>query len=137
MKISQSVEIERPAEVVFPWLADPCRAKKWMTSVTKTKIIENKPDRVGTRFCETIEEEGSTTEMVGVIAEFEKNRRITFHLEGKFNSVEFGAHACCVHLWHLTQFAMREFPRLFLSRLSKKLKLPFWSISYIKFQIGV
>jgi uncharacterized protein YndB with AHSA1/START domain len=88
MKISQSVEIDRPAEVVFPWLEDPSRAMQWMTSVTKTEIIENKPDRVGTRFNEVIEEEGSTTEMAGVITEFEKNRRIAFHLKGKFNSVD-------------------------------------------------
>ena len=60
---------------------------KWMTSVTKTEIIEKTPDMVGTTFIEYLEEDGRGTEMRGIITEFVPNKRISFHLNGNFNSV--------------------------------------------------
>lgn len=88
MRISHSIEIGRTPDKVFHWLAEPDRAMEWMTSVTKGEIIEETPEMVGTRFRETVEENGAGTELTGVITEFETNRRISFHLEGTFNSVD-------------------------------------------------
>lgn len=88
MRISHSIEIGNTPDRVFYWLEDPGRAVKWMTSVTKTEIIEKTPDMVGTRFRETVEENGAGTYMSGVITEFETNKRLAFHLEGEFNTVD-------------------------------------------------
>ena len=88
MKISNTIGIQSSPEKVFYWLEDAGRAMKWMTSVTKTEIIQETPDMVGTTFREYIEENGRGTEMQGEVIDFVENRRIAFHLEGDFNSVE-------------------------------------------------
>ena len=88
MKISNTIEIKCTPEKVFYWLEDPSRAMEWMTSVTKTEIIKETPNMVGTTFREYIEENGQGTEMRGVITEFISNKRLAFHLEGDFNSTE-------------------------------------------------
>lgn len=61
---------------------------KWMTSVSKTEIVKETPSMVGTTFRELIEEDGRGTEMRGVVTEFLSDKRLAFHLEGDFNSVE-------------------------------------------------
>ncbi len=61
---------------------------EWMTSVSKTEIIKETPNMVGTTFLELIEENGRGTEMRGVVTDFVPNKRLAFHLEGEFNSVE-------------------------------------------------
>ena len=88
MKVLNTIEIKNTAEKVFYWLEDPCRAMEWMTSVTKTTIIQETPNMVGTTFREYIEENGRGTEMHGVVTNFVLNKRIAFHLEGDFNSVD-------------------------------------------------
>jgi len=88
MRIFHTIEIGADPEQVFYYLEDPIRAREWMSSVTKTEIIEKTSDMVGTTFRETVEEEGAGTELRGVVTEFEPNRRIAFHLEGKFNTVD-------------------------------------------------
>jgi len=88
MKIIHTIEIESTPEQVFDWLEESSRAMQWMTSVSKTEIIQETPNRVGTTFRETIEEDGRGTEMRGVITDFVPNERLAFHLEGDFNTVE-------------------------------------------------
>ena len=90
MKISNTIEIESTPEKVFYWLEDPSRAMKWMTSVTRTEIIKDTPNKVGTTFREYIEENGRGTEMHGVVTDFVPNKQLGFHLEGDFNFVEVG-----------------------------------------------
>jgi hypothetical protein len=43
---------------------------------------------VGTTFRELVEENGRGTELRGVVTDFVSNKRLAFHLEGEFNSVE-------------------------------------------------
>lgn len=88
MKISITIEIRNTPEKIFYWLEDPSRAMEWMTSVSKTEIIKETPNMVGTTFRELIEENGRGTEMRGVVTDFVSNKRLAFHLEGEFNSVE-------------------------------------------------
>jgi carbon monoxide dehydrogenase subunit G len=88
MKISNKIEIKALPEKVFYWLEDPDRAMEWMTSVTKSEIIKETTDRVGTTFREYIEENGRGTEMHGVVTEFVSNERFAVHLEGDFISVK-------------------------------------------------
>jgi len=87
MKITNRIEINATPEKVFYWLEEPNRAMEWMTSVTRSEIIKETPNKVGTTFREYIEENGRGTEMRGVVTEFVLNKRFAVHLEGDFNSV--------------------------------------------------
>jgi uncharacterized protein YndB with AHSA1/START domain len=88
MRISNVIEIRNTPEIVFSWLVDPRRAIQWMTSVSKTEIIEETSDKIGTTFREIVEENGYETELRGIVTDFVLNKRITFHLEGDFNVVD-------------------------------------------------
>ena len=88
MRIKNTIEINSIPEKVFRWLNDPDRAMKWMTSVAETEIIEKTPGMTGTTFREYIEEDGRSTEMIGIITDYKKNEIIAFHLRGKFNTVD-------------------------------------------------
>lgn len=61
---------------------------EWMTSVSRTEIIDQTPDWIGTTFRETVEEDGRGTELRGVVTDFRENERMAFHLEGEFNTVD-------------------------------------------------
>ncbi len=88
VKIANSIEIKAAPERVFYWLEEPDRAAQWMTSVTRSEIIEETPNRIGTTFREYIEEEGRGIEMHRVITKFVSNKRFGVHLESKLNSVD-------------------------------------------------
>lgn len=88
MKVVNRLEINTKPEKVFYWLEAPDRAMKWMTSVTRTEIIKETPDRVGTTCREYVEENGRGTEMRGVFTEFVSNERFAVQLEGDFNAVD-------------------------------------------------
>ena len=79
---------EATPEKVFYWLGNPERAMEWQTNVTKYKIIKDTPDKVGTTFTEYIEEKGRGTEMQGVVTDFVPNKKLAFHLEGDYNTVD-------------------------------------------------
>ena len=56
---------------------------------------------IGTTFRETIEENGSGTEMEGVVTDYRENQALAMHLSGKYNVVdvewhieERGEHSC-------------------------------------------
>lgn len=88
MKILQVVEINSTPEEVFYWLGDPQRAMLWMTSVSKTEILQQTPEMTGTTFRETVEEDGRGTELQGIITDWKLNERIAFHLSGQYNVVD-------------------------------------------------
>ena len=88
MKISCSIDIESTPEEVFHWLDNPQRAMVWMSSVSRTEMLHQTPGVVGTTFRETIQENGQSTQLRGVITAFEPNRLIAFHLSGEFNDVD-------------------------------------------------
>ena len=88
MKIECSLEIKATPEKVWYWLGDPERAKVWQTNVSKTEILHGTPDMVGTTFRETIEENGQSTEMKGVVTDYSVNQSLAMHLDGKYNVVD-------------------------------------------------
>ena len=88
MKISNVIDIQATREEVFHWLDDPERSKEWMTSVTKTEILNKTPNRIGTTFREYIEENGRGIEMSGIVTEFVSNERFAVHLESDINLVD-------------------------------------------------
>lgn len=88
MKSSISIDINSPPAKVFSWVDDPDKAMKWMTSVAKTRILHETPERVGTKFLEVVEEDGPGVELEGVITNFEPDKSISFHLESRVNVVD-------------------------------------------------
>jgi uncharacterized protein YndB with AHSA1/START domain len=88
MKITCTIEIHNSPEKVFYWLNNPERAMAWMSSVSKTELLQETPDLVGTSFREIVEEDGQSTELQGVVTDYQPNQLIAFHLSGKFNDVD-------------------------------------------------
>lgn len=88
MRITYANEIFKPAEFVFPWIAEPDKAMQWQKNVKGGEIIVNKPEVIGTTFKEEIEEGGNCLEMYGVITRFIKNQIIEFHLESKIHKLD-------------------------------------------------
>ena len=88
MKISFSIDINSLPATVFGWLENPEKAVKWMTSVAKTEILHETPERIGTTFREVVEEDGKGVELQGVITDFKPNRSISFHLDSRVNIVD-------------------------------------------------
>lgn len=88
MNVSFSIEINSPPATVFGWLEKPEKAVRWMTSVTKTDILQETPEKTGTTFREIVEEDGGRMELHGVIADFTPDKSIRFHLNSRVNEVD-------------------------------------------------
>ena len=88
MKFTYTMEINCTPEKVWYWLGDPERAKVWQTNVSKTEILEKTPNWIGTTFHETIEENGGSTEMQGVVIDYRENQSLAMHMSGKYNVVD-------------------------------------------------
>ena len=63
MKFTYTMDIKCTPEKVWYWLGTPERVMVWQTNVSKTEILEKTPDWIGTTFRETIEENGSGTDL--------------------------------------------------------------------------
>ena len=88
MKIRYSNMIASPIEEVFPWIAEPEKAMQWQKNVKGGEIIIDKPEIIGTTFKETIEEDGNTLEMQGMITEYKPNHLIGFHLKSRIHEFD-------------------------------------------------
>ena len=88
MKISLSIDINSPPAKVFGWVEDPEKAVQWMTSVAKTELLHETPERVGTTFREVVEEDGKGMELQGAITDYKPDKLISFHLDSRVNMVD-------------------------------------------------
>lgn len=88
MRIAYEDEIAKPAEVIFPWIAEPEKAMKWQKNVKGGEVIVDKPEIVGTTFREVIEENGNTLEMRGTITQYVKNSSMGFHIVSKIHEFD-------------------------------------------------
>jgi hypothetical protein len=88
MKLTYTIDINSRPDKVFYWLGTPEKAMTWMTNVSNTELVKETPDMIGTTFRETIEENGRSTEMNGMVTQYRENRLLAFHLSGKYNTVD-------------------------------------------------
>ena len=88
MNIEHGIEISRPPEQVFPWIADPDKAMQWQKNVKGGEILVETPDKIGTTFKETIEEDGNELEMHGSITEYVEGKLIGFHIESRIHTFD-------------------------------------------------
>ena len=88
MKFSTSIDISKKPEEVFPWINEPDKAKLWQKGIKSGEIIKDTPEKIGTTFRETMEENGKSLEMFGKITDYIPNKLISFHLESKIHKVQ-------------------------------------------------
>ncbi|MFC1953640.1 SRPBCC family protein [Chloroflexota bacterium] len=88
MKVSYSIDISSKVDKVWSWLGTPERAMVWQTSVSKTEIIQETPNMIGTTFRETITENGKSVEMLGTITDYRENQVLAMNSSGIYNTVE-------------------------------------------------
>ena len=88
MKFTYTMDLNCTPEKVWYWLGDPERAKVWQTNVSKTEILEKTPNWIDTTFRETIEENGGSTEMQGIVTDYRENHSLAMHMNGKYNVVD-------------------------------------------------
>lgn len=88
MKFTYTMDINCTPEKVWYWLGTPERAVVWQTNVSKTEILKKTPNWIGTTFRETVEENGSGTEMQGVVTDYRENQSLAMHMSGKYNVVD-------------------------------------------------
>ena len=88
MKLTYTIDINSTPEIVFSWLGTPERAMVWQTSVSKTEILHETPNMIGTTFREIVEENGRGVEMRGVVTDYRENQVLAMHLDSKYNNVD-------------------------------------------------
>ena len=76
MRIEHSVEIERPPEEVFSFVADPRNDERWTPAVEETRKTSDGPLGAGTTFESVFRLLGRRFEATFEIAEYEPNRKV-------------------------------------------------------------
>jgi uncharacterized protein YndB with AHSA1/START domain len=74
--------IDAPAEIVFLWLEDNDRIKKWVPNLVSDEVIVETPEKIGSKFRQVFEERGKTMEMIGNITEYTNNEVVRVFLDG-------------------------------------------------------
>lgn len=83
MRIRNSLVIACPPEIVFGWIEDPERARRWQPDVAEGEVLRAQPGMVGTQFREVLQDNRGQVEMLGQITEFEPGRSMAVLLHGE------------------------------------------------------
>jgi uncharacterized protein YndB with AHSA1/START domain len=78
-----SVEIDRPAEAVFPYLVEAEKRLRWMGALKEAEQVTDGPPGLGTRFRDLFEDHGQRFEIDAEIVEWEPSERLTTRLRSK------------------------------------------------------
>jgi len=92
MKFEYIMDINCTPEKVWYWLGTPEKAVVWQTNVSKTEILKKTDNWIGTTFRETIEENGKSEEMQGIVTDYKENKSLAMHMSGKYNMVDVAWH---------------------------------------------
>ena len=76
--IKHSIEINRPAEEVFPYLDQVDRHNEWQGSLVRTTVEKDGPTRVGTRVVERRNVPGGARDLPYEITEHDPPRKVSF-----------------------------------------------------------
>lgn len=76
MKMVNSVLIDAPASVIFPWISDGQRVCQWVSNMERDETIEEKQGHVGSRFRQYYKERGKEIVMEGEVLAWEQDRRV-------------------------------------------------------------
>jgi len=78
VSVAGSVEINRPTNQVFEFLANPENGPKWQSGLTESKLLTEGPVRVGSQFKETVKFLGRPIELICEYVEVEPGRKMVF-----------------------------------------------------------
>ncbi len=78
-----SIEIARPPEDVFAYLADGERMKRWIGGLLEFTPLDGSEPRPGSRARQRVQQAGRTFAVESEITEFEPNERLTARIEGR------------------------------------------------------
>ena len=77
MKVDTSVEIRRPIEEVFAYVADPTTAPKYSSTWIESSLVGSGPMRVGSRVKRVARFLGRRVEMTAEVTEYEPNHKLS------------------------------------------------------------
>jgi carbon monoxide dehydrogenase subunit G len=83
IQVNDSVEINRPVDQVFDFLADIGNAPRWQRGVVSSRKDSEGPMRVGTTFTENMRVMGMSFDARCEVTAFEPPRRIAMVADGK------------------------------------------------------
>lgn len=78
-----SVEIDRPASEVFPWLLERERRLRWVDGLEASEALDAGEPAVGSRFRETLSQRGTSATVETTVAELDPPRRITLAVDAR------------------------------------------------------
>lgn len=70
------VDIARPPEVVFPYLADPEKLQQWMSGLVESELLTEGVNGVGATSREVVEANGRRMELLVEVTAYEPNERL-------------------------------------------------------------
>jgi uncharacterized protein YndB with AHSA1/START domain len=79
-RCDKTVDLPRPAAVVFPWLVEAPLRKRWQGGLTESVPLEGGPPRTGARSREVVLVDGERFEMQATLTALEPPRRLGVHL---------------------------------------------------------
>ena len=83
MRTTSNITINAPASLVFLWLEDNERLKKWVPNLVEDEALVETPEKVGSKFRQVFVESGKEMEMIGEITEYIENERMCVAMTGK------------------------------------------------------
>lgn len=82
--------IDAPAEIVFLYLEDSDRLKRWVPNLVEDESIVETPQKIGSKFRQVFLEKGRTMEMTGEITEYVENEFIRVNMTGDMFGLDVG-----------------------------------------------
>jgi len=76
--IDTSIDIQRPVEAVFAYVADPRNGPQWQGAIKETHVTPDGPPTVGTKVTQVVSFLGVKLEPTGEITALEPNRSFSF-----------------------------------------------------------
>ena len=81
-QFSESLEIERPASVVWPYLAALEQVPRWEHGILEVQVLTPRPIRVGSEISAGRVFAGKAVKLSGLVTEWEEGRAGTIDLRG-------------------------------------------------------
>jgi uncharacterized membrane protein len=87
--VETSIDIQRPVDVVFAYVADPRNGPQWQGAIKETRVTPEGPPAVGTKVTQVVSFLGVKLEPTGEITALEPNR--SFSVKGRSGPAELEA----------------------------------------------
>ncbi|MFN2519374.1 MAG: SRPBCC family protein [Jatrophihabitantaceae bacterium] len=114
--VERTVEIDRPVEVVFTFLADFTHTEQWDPGTVSTTRTDSGPLRVGARFHNVSEFRGRRTELDYRVVRLDPNEHLTFTGDNRTvtasDDMAFRSTGSGTHITYRAHFRFKRWARL-------------------------